>query len=103
MALHLLRETMRLHLLDSGARLDMIDSYLSRWDTALESDISGWATDLQGRRHALAFRELRIPGFVDQVAVLEVQAPDTLHFHLTVTPRGHGPKQLDFVREFHPR
>ena len=38
MALHLLRETMRLHLLDSGARLDMIDSYLSRWDTALESD-----------------------------------------------------------------
>ena len=45
MALHLLRETMRLHLLDSGARLDMIDSYLSRWDTALESD---GATPLPG-------------------------------------------------------
>jgi len=72
-------------------------------DTALESDISGWATDLQGGRRALAFRELRMPGFVDQVAVLDVQAPDTLHFRLTVTPRGHGPKQLDFVREFHRR
>jgi len=72
-------------------------------DTALESDISGWATDLQGTRHALAFRELRMPGFVDQVAVLDVQAPDTLQFHLTITPRGHGPKQLDFVREFHRR
>lgn len=72
-------------------------------DTALESDISGWATDLQGRRHDLAFRELRMPGFVDQVAVLEVRAPDTLHFHLAITPRGQGAKQLDFVREFHRR
>lgn len=72
-------------------------------DTTLESAVSGWATDLQGRRHALSFRELRMPGFVDQIAVLEVQAPDTLHFYLTITPRGHGPKQLDFVREFHRR
>ena len=72
-------------------------------DVALESETSGWATDLQGRRHALSFRELRTPGFVDQVAVLDVRAPDTLHFHLTVTPEGQAPKQLDFVREFHPR
>lgn len=72
-------------------------------DTALASEASGWATDLQGRRHALAFRELRTPGFVDQVAVLDVRAPDTLHFHLTITPRGQGPKKLDFVREFHRR
>jgi hypothetical protein len=72
-------------------------------DSALESEVRGWATDLQGRRRDLAFRELRLPGFVDQVAVLDVQAPDTLHFHLTITPRGHEPKQLDFVREFHRR
>ena len=72
-------------------------------DVAIESDISGWAADLEGRRHVLAFRELRTPGFVDQIAVLDVRAPDTLHFHLTVTPRGHGSKQLDFIREFHPR
>ena len=71
-------------------------------DVAVESDISGWAIDLQGRRHVLAFRELRTPGFVDQIAVLDVRAPDTLHFHLAVTPRGHGSKPLDFVREFHP-
>ena len=70
---------------------------------ALESDASGWATDLQGRRHELSFRALRTPGFVDQVAVLDVRAPDTLHFHLTVAPRGQDPKQLDFVREFLPR
>lgn len=72
-------------------------------DVALEAEAGGWATDLQGRRHELAFRELRTPGFVDQVAVLDVRAPDTLRFHLTVTPRGHGPKQLDFVREFQGR
>jgi hypothetical protein len=72
-------------------------------DTALPAQVAGWATDLQGRRHALAFRELRAAGFVDQAAVLDVRAPDTLHFHLTVTPRGRSPQQLDFVREFHPR
>ena len=72
-------------------------------DTAVASDVSGWAVDLQGRRHALAFRELRTPGFVDEVAVLDVHAPDTLHFHLTIKPGGQDPKQLDFVREFHPR
>lgn len=72
-------------------------------DTALDSDVSGWATDLQGRRRELSFRELRMPGFVDQIAVLDVRAPDTLHFYLTITPRGQGPKQLDFVREFHRR
>jgi hypothetical protein len=71
--------------------------------TALESQVAGWATDLQGRRHALAFRELRAGGFVDQAAVLDVRAPDTLQFHLTVTPRGRPAQQLDFVREFHPR
>jgi hypothetical protein len=62
--------------------------------------VSGWATDLGGRRHALAFRELRTADLVDQIAVLDVRAPDTLHFHLTVAPRGHRPKRLDFVREF---
>ena len=72
-------------------------------DAALESEASGWATDLRGRRHDLSFRELRTPGFVDQVAVLDVRAPDTLHFHLTITPEGQAPKRLDFVREFHPR
>ena len=40
---------------------------------------------------------------IDQVAVLDVRAPDTLHFYLTITPEGHSPKRLDFVREFHPR
>ena len=72
-------------------------------DVALESKASGWATDLQGRRRELSFRELRSPGFVDQAAVIDVRAPDTLHFFLTVTPDGQAPKRLDFVREFHPR
>lgn len=72
-------------------------------DVALPSVVSGWATDLSGRRHALAFRELRTADLVDQFTLLDVRAPDTLHFHLNVTPQGHRPKQLDFVREFHPR
>jgi hypothetical protein len=72
-------------------------------DAALEADASGWATDLQGRQYELSFRELRTPGFVDQVAVLDVRAPDTLHFYLTIKPEGQPPKRLDFVREFHPR
>jgi hypothetical protein len=72
-------------------------------ETALASDVTGWASDLQGRRHALAFRELRAAGYVDQAAVLDVRAPDTLQFHLAVTPRGRASQQLDFVREFHPR
>jgi hypothetical protein len=72
-------------------------------DVALPSVVSGWATDLGGRRHALAFRELRTADLVDQFAVLDVRAPDTLHFYLTVTPRGRPTKRMDFVREFHPR
>jgi len=72
-------------------------------ETALASEVTGWASDLQGRRHALAFRELRAAGYVDQAAVMDVRAPDTLQFHLTVAPRGRASQQLDFVREFHPR
>lgn len=72
-------------------------------DVAVPSVVSGWATDLGGRRHALAFRELRTADLVDQFAVLDVRAPDTLHFHLTVAPKGRRQQQLDFVREFHRR
>jgi hypothetical protein len=80
-------------------------------ETTRPAQVSGWATDLQGRRRELAFRELRTaaPGaapdqaLVDHITLLDVRAPDTLHFHLKVTPRGDSTKSLDFVREFHPR
>lgn len=72
-------------------------------ETAVPARATGWATDLRGRRHELAFRELRTAGLVDQVALLDVAAPETLQFQLDVIAPGHAPARLEFTREFHPR
>lgn len=72
-------------------------------EASVPARVDGWVTDLRGRRQALSMRELRTGELVDYVADIQTSLPDTLQFQVRVTPRGEAPRQLDFVREFHPR
>lgn len=72
-------------------------------EASVPARVDGWVTDLRGRRQALSMRELRTGGLVDYIADIQTSLPDTLQFQIKVTPRGEAPRQLDFVREFHPR
>lgn len=77
-------------------------------DVAIPAKIDASVTDLQGRRRTLALRELRteVPGaspaqmLIDHVGTLEVAAPDTLRFDLSIEREGGARSTMQFTREF---
>ncbi len=72
-------------------------------ETALPARVAATATDLLGKRQAIAMREVRSGGFVDYVGIARVIAPDTLRFDVDVAPEGGTPVNLQFNRDFFPR
>lgn len=70
---------------------------------ALPARVVASATDLRGRRQDVAMRELRSGDLLDYVGTVELDAPDTLRFDVSVTREGGATSTLQFVREFHPR
>lgn len=71
-------------------------------EVSLPATVTAVATDLGGRRQPIALRELRSGNLLDYVGTLEVDAPDTLRFDVTVVRAGGARSQMQFTREFHP-
>lgn len=74
-----------------------------RAEAALPARIEATATDLLGKRQAIAMRELRSGEFVDYAGSARVIAPDTLRFDVEVAPEGGARMALQFNRDFFPR
>lgn len=75
----------------------------ARAETALPARINATATDLLGKRQAIAMREVRSGEYVDYVGSARVIAPDTLRFDIEVAPEGGARMALRFNRDFFPR
>jgi len=71
-------------------------------EVALPATVTAVATDLSGRRHDIALRELRSGDLLDYVGTLKVTPPDTLRFDVTVVREGGAQSQMQFTRDFHP-
>ena len=71
-------------------------------EVALPATVTAVATDLGGRRHAIALREVHSGDLLDYVGTLSVSPPDTLRFDVTVVREGGASSQMQFTREFHP-
>jgi hypothetical protein len=71
-------------------------------ETAVPARVTARATNLLGKRQAIAMREVRSGEFVDHVGIARVVAPDTLGFDLDVVPEGAPAMQLHFNRDFFP-
>lgn len=80
-------------------------------DVAIPAKVEATVTDLQGRRRALALRELRteVPGtpagqaLIDHIGTVEIHAPDTLRFDLAIEREGGARSTMQFTREFATR
>jgi hypothetical protein len=71
-------------------------------ETALPARVVAAATDLLGKRQAIAMHEVRSGEFVDYAGTARVIAPDTLHFDVQVVPEGGTAMELRFNRDFFP-
>lgn len=71
-------------------------------EVALPATITAVATDLSGRRHDVALRELRSGELLDYVGTLKISPPDTVRFDLTVVRAGGATSQMQFTRDFQP-
>jgi hypothetical protein len=71
-------------------------------EVALPATITAVATDLSGRRHDIALRELRSGDLLDYVGTLKISPPDTVRFDLTVVRAGGATSQMQFTRDFQP-
>lgn len=69
-------------------------------ETSLAATVTASATELGGRRHAIAMRELRAGGVVDHIGTLRVELPTTLDFDLEIRRSGQPPLRMDFNRDF---
>lgn len=69
-------------------------------ETALPAQVTASATDLLGKRQAIAMRAVRTGGLVDYVGVATVIPPDTLRFDIDVLPEGGQRMTLRFNRDF---
>ena len=67
---------------------------------SVAATVTASATDLDGRRHAIAMRELHAGGVVDHVGTLRVALPTTLDFDIEIRPEGQPPLRMDFNRDF---
>ena len=72
-------------------------------ETALPAQVTAIATDLRGRRHEIAMRELRSGDLLDYVGTVEVSPPETLRFEVTVVREGGARSTMQFSRDFYPR
>lgn len=69
-------------------------------ETALPAQVTASATDLLGKRQAIAMRAVRTGGLVDYVGVATVIPPDTLRFDINALPEGGQRMTLRFNRDF---
>ena len=72
-------------------------------DTALPAKITATATDLSGRRHDIAMRELRTGSLLDYVGSVDISLPDTLRFDVNIVRENGASSRMQFNREFFPR
>jgi hypothetical protein len=72
-------------------------------DTALPATIKATATDLSGRRHDIAMRELRTGSLLDYVGSVDISLPDTLRFDVNIVRENGASSRMQFNREFFPR
>ena len=72
-------------------------------DTALPAKITATATDLSGRRHDIAMRELRTGSLLDYVGSVDISLPDTLRFDVSIVRENGASSRMQFNREFFPR
>ena len=72
-------------------------------DTALPAKITATATDLSGRRHEIAMRELRTGSLLDYVGSVDISLPDTLRFDVNIVRENGASSRMQFNREFFPR
>jgi Domain of unknown function (DUF4426) len=72
-------------------------------DTALPATITATATDLAGRIHPIAMRELRTGSLLDYVGTVETGLPDTLRFDVAIVRENGERSDMQFNREFFPR
>lgn len=72
-------------------------------ETALPATITATATDLRGRRHDIAMRELRSGDLLDYVGTFEVSPPDTVRFDVTIVREGGASSTMQFTRDFYPQ
>jgi hypothetical protein len=72
-------------------------------DTALPATITATATDLSGRRHDIAMRELRTGSLLDYVGSVDISLPDTLRFDVSIVRENGASSRMQFNREFFPR
>jgi hypothetical protein len=71
-------------------------------EVALPATVTATATDLTGRRHDIALRELRSGELLDYVGTLKISPPDTLRFDVVVVRAGGAQSQMQFTRDFQP-
>lgn len=71
-------------------------------EVSLRGRVTAQATDLLGRRHAIALREVRDGEFVDYVGTVRIAPPDTLDFRVEATPEGGARMALRFNRDVFP-
>jgi len=67
---------------------------------SVAATITASATDLDGRRHPIAMRELHAGGVVDHIGTLRVALPTTLDFDIAIRPEGQPPLRMEFNRDF---
>ncbi|QSX78414.1 DUF4426 domain-containing protein [Agrilutibacter solisilvae] len=72
-------------------------------EVALPATITAVATELGGRRHEIALRELRSGDLLDYVGTLDISPPETLRFDVTVVREGGARSDMQFTREFYPQ
>lgn len=72
-------------------------------ETALPARITATATDLRGRRHDIAMRELRSGDLLDYIGTVDVTPPDTLRFDITIVREGGASSTMQFSRDFYPK
>jgi len=78
-------------------------------ETALPATITATATDLRGRAHPIAMRELRSgdpsssQALLDYVGTVEVAPPDTVRFDVQIVRENGATSQMQFSRDFYPR
>jgi hypothetical protein len=70
---------------------------------ALPAKVTARATDLRGRRHDIAMRELRSGEFVDYIGTVRTDLPETLRFDVTVERPGDARSELQVTRDFQPQ
>ncbi|MCM2335645.1 MAG: DUF4426 domain-containing protein [Pseudomonas sp.] len=71
-------------------------------ETSVPATITATATDLRGRQQSVPMKELRSGDLLDYTGLVDVGAPETVRFELSVVPDGGTPIAVRFTRDFFP-